>query len=71
MFGMPDMMGRPVGWFSGARRRRVQHTYWYSPTVGTQEVQTAEAGRLRENEELRLAGEEAGESTSCPERRCA
>ena len=57
MFGMPDMMGRPpprnmedLEWnrpANGARRRRVRHTYWHSPALGTQEVQTVETGRRR------------------------
>jgi hypothetical protein len=40
---------------NGTRRRRVRRTYWHSPAVGTQEVQTVEAGPRRENEESRLA----------------
>jgi hypothetical protein len=65
MLGMPDMTAdrRPGIWrilngialANGTRRRRVRRTYWHSPAVGTQEVQTVEAGPRRENEESRLA----------------
>lgn len=55
---------------NSARRWRVRHTCWHSPAVGIQEAQTVDAGRQRENDESRLAGNVAGESTSSPERRC-